>query len=104
MNKHQLEMWLEDTSLFRKELRKLNNPKELYDFLLQITQIKGYKLFIPNRWYMPVEHVTVRENGSVSLYFYLAGGRTYKTLKGFYKKVELTTCDTYDSFTLDYYN
>lgn len=105
MDKELLNEYINNKQLFRKAIRNCKTNKELYDFLLQVKNIKGYKLYVPNRWGIPVEDIVIFENGFIHCYFYMSGSRTYKSINGLGKVAELIKCSSvYDTFTLTCYN
>lgn len=104
MNKELLNTYVNDKSLFRKHIRNCKTNEELYKFLLQIQSIKGYKLYVPNRWCIPVEDITIYKDSSIYCYFYMAGSRSYKSIQSLGRVVELIECSNYDTFTLTYYD
>lgn len=104
INKDILNQYVEDKTLFRKAIKNCTSNKELYEFLLKITDIGGYKLYVPNKWDIPVEDIIICENGFIHCYFYMIGHRCYKSINGLAKVAELISCSSnYDTFTLDIY-
>lgn len=103
MDKNRLKYWLNNKEEFRKEISKCANANDLYKFLSEISSIHGYKLFAHNKWDIPFENVVMYNDGKIYLQFYLSGGRKYKTINGFSRKIELCKCDPYDNFGVQMY-
>ena len=103
MDKEILNKYVEDKNLFRKAIKNCKNNKELFELLNKIN-CGGYKLYIPNKWDIPVEEIVLYENGLICCYFYLSGSRKYKSISGLSKVIELINCNSkYEHFSLDYY-
>lgn len=105
MDKELLDSYVNDKLSFRKAIKNCKTNRDLCEFLLQIQNNRGYKLYVPNKWSIPVEDIVIFEDGLIHCYFYMAGNRTYKSINGLGKVVELLKCSSnYDTFTLTYYN
>ena len=74
----------------------------MYEFLKSISSLGGYKLYADNKWGIPFETIDIYKNGVVKAYFYLDGKRTYKSINGFIRVIELCKCDNYDSYYIGF--
>lgn len=102
INKEILDKYVEDSSMFRKAIKDCTTWEELYILLSEIKAVGGYKLYVPNKWGIPVEDIAINSN-TIWMYFYMIGQRRYKSIAGLSKVVQLiSTGSRYDTFTLDY--
>jgi len=102
MDRELLDKFVLDKNLFKQALKECTTNKDLYNFL-KLVNCGGYKIYVDNRWSIPVEDITIYEDGNIYCSFYMTGHRTYKSVKGFIRAAELITCDPYDNFTLTLY-
>jgi hypothetical protein len=104
MDRDLLDKYVVDKTLFRKAIKSCKTNEDLYKFLYEIKSIGGYKLYVPNRWGIPVEDICLNDTGYIHCYFYMIGHRSYKSIDGLSRVVELIKCSSmYDTFTIDFY-
>ena len=104
MDRLLLDKYVEDKTLFRKAIKECKTNEDLYKFLSEINSIGGYKLYVPNRWMIPVEDICLSDTGYIHCYFYMVCHRVYKSIVGLGRVAELIKCSSiYDTFTIDFY-